>query len=184
MTPMTDTNERDRAMEEAAKIVPKLRGLAGKQSIQAYMRGDDTPKEKMLAWAAADIIETLLDAPTPDARKELEAAAAEMTRRSQQAKVSGEVTLAQDAYDSAARELRSRASRLPASTGSVTVSAACLLAVRDALVARDPDEAYHQLRMAANADLHNDTEHWIEWERASRTTPHPASDDGKEVDNT
>jgi hypothetical protein len=52
----------------------------------------------------------------------------------------------------------------------VSVKAADLLAVRNALIAGDINEAYHQLRMMADPScdiaLHTG-DHWTEWEDAT-----------------
>lgn len=49
----------------------------------------------------------------------------------------------------------------------VLVSVHILLAIRDALVAGDSNEAYHQLRMAADPDCKNalryQGDHWKPW---------------------
>jgi hypothetical protein len=56
---------------------------------------------------------------------------------------------------------------------------AALLAIRDALVEGDPQEAYHQLRMIADPDckvsLANRGDHWAEWGRKVRALAAPQS---------
>jgi hypothetical protein len=59
--------------------------------------------------------------------------------------------------------------------GYVVVPAAPLMAAQRALVNEEPNEAYHQLRTAADpvmsVALGNDGNHWKEWEQAERAKP-------------
>lgn len=51
--------------------------------------------------------------------------------------------------------------------GQILVNVSDLLAIRDALIADDAMEAYHQLRMIADPDCRNAFalgEHWASWE--------------------
>jgi hypothetical protein len=63
----------------------------------------------------------------------------------------------------------------------IRVDPAGLLAIRDALVMQDVDEAYHQLRLLADADCAialATGEHWTEWERAAFHNGEIAARDG------
>lgn len=58
--------------------------------------------------------------------------------------------------------------------GEVLISVHILLAIRDALVADDKDEAFHQLRMAADPECKNFLryhDHWTPWEDIAAAVP-------------